>query len=165
MSLNLPSLTRRALAAVFRLGSPVVRDGVFYRPPAFNAATGWTITAEATAACKFVGAHVISGGYLGLAPVVPGTENLLIRASELGTISAPAASDYLIENTTGLRRNVQAARLDPSGEFYVFQTVRSADEDWGDLTAHTLTEEFGDLTAATAFEDRLTLVQPSTLNP
>ena len=157
MPLNLPSLTRRALAAVFRLGSPVVRDGVFYRPPAFNAATGWTITAEATAACKFVGAHVISGGYLGLAPVVPGTENLLIRASEVVTIAAPASGDYIIENTTGQRRNVQAARLDPSGEFYVFQTVRSADEDWGDLVAHTLTEDFGDLTAATAFEDRMAL--------
>ena len=93
MSLNLPSLTRRALTAVFRLGAPVVRDGVFYRPPAFNAATGWTVTAEVTAACKFIGAHVLSGGYLGLAPVVPGTENLLIRASELTAITAPASGD------------------------------------------------------------------------
>lgn len=157
MPLNLPSLTRRALAAVFRLGAPVVRDGVFYRPPAFNAATGWTVTAEVIASCKFIGAHVLSGGYLGLAPVVPGTENLLIRASELAAIAAPASGDYIIENTTGLRRNIQAARLDPSGEFYVFQCVRSVDEDWGDLAAHTLTEDFGDLTAATAFEDRMAL--------
>lgn len=158
MSFNLPSLTRRALAAVFRLGPPVVRAGVFYRPPAFNTTTGWTVTAEATAACKFIGAHVISGGYLGLAPVVPGTENLLIRASELAAITAPASGDYIIENASGLRRNVQAARLDPSEQFYVFQTVRSADEDWGDLTAHTLNEDFGDLTAVTAFEDRMALV-------
>ena len=89
--------------------------------------------------------------------MVPGTENLLVRASELVGITVPASGDYLIENTTGLRRNIQAARLDPSGEFYVFQTLRSADEDWGDLVAHTLTEDFGDLTAATAFEDRLAL--------
>ena len=82
---------------------------------------------------------------------------MLIRASELAAIAAPASGDYIIENTTGLRRNIQAARLDPSGEFYVFQTVRSADEDWGDLTAHTLTEDFGDLAAATAFEDRMAL--------
>lgn len=157
MPLNLPFLTRRALAAVFRLGPPVVRDGVFYRPPAFNAPTGWTVTVEVTAPCKFIGAHILSGGYLGLAPVVPGTENLLIRASELAAISAPATGDYIIENASGLRRNVHAARLDPSGEFYVFQVVRSADEDWGDLVAHTLTEDFGDLTAATAFEDRMAL--------
>lgn len=157
MSLNLPSLTRRALAAVFRLGPPIVRDGAFHRPPAFNAATGWTVTAEITVPCKFIGAHVLSGNYLGLSPVVPGTENLLIRASELNTIAAPAAGDYIIESATGLRRNVQASRLDPTGEFYVFQTVRSADEDWGDLTAHTLTEDFGDLTAATAFEDLMSL--------
>ena len=157
MSLNLPTLTRRALTAVFRLGAPVVRDGVFHRPTAFNSATGWTVTAEVSVPCKFLGAHVMSGGYLGLVPVVPGTENLLVRASDLVSVAAPGSGDYIIENTTGLRRNVQASRLDPSGQFYVFQCVRSADEDWGDLTAHTVTEDFGDLTAATAFDDRMTL--------
>jgi hypothetical protein len=157
MAINLPSLTRRALAAVFRLGPPLVRDGVFYRPTAFNAATGWTATVEIAANCKFLGAHVLSGGYLGLAPVVPGTENLLIRASELAAITEPGQGDYIVDNATGLRRNVQASRLDPSEQFHVFQCIRSADEDWGDLTAHTVSEDFGDLTAATAFEDRLAL--------
>ncbi len=99
----------------------------------------------------------MSGGYLGLVPVVPGTENLLVRASDLVSIAAPGSGDYIIENTTGLRRNVQASRLDPSGQFYVFQCVRAADEDWGDLTAHTVTEDFGDLTPTTAFDDRMTL--------
>src|SRR4051812_11994143 len=102
MSLNLPILTRRALAAVFRLGSPIVRDGVFCRPTALNQCTGWTFTAEVFAPCKFIGAHVMSGGYLGLAPVVPGTENLLIRASELASVTAPGVGDYIIENATGL---------------------------------------------------------------
>jgi hypothetical protein len=148
MALNLPTLTRRALAAVFRLGPPVVREGVFYRPQT-NAA------AEVSASCKFIGAHIVSGAYLGLAPVQPGTENLMIRTSELIAISAPAAGDYIMENSSGLRRNVSASRLDPSGEFYVFQCVRTADEDWGDLIAHTVSEDFGDLTATTAFEDRL----------
>lgn len=157
MALDLPMLTRRGLAAVFRLGPPIIRDAVFYRPTAFNAATGWTATAEVTAACKFLGTHILSGGYLGIATVVPGTENLLIRASELAAISAPGKGDYIVENTTGLRRNVQASRLDPSGEFYVFQCLRSVDEDWGDLSAHTVSEDFGDLTAATAFEDRMSL--------
>lgn len=157
MPLNLTLMTRRALAVVFRLGPPVVRSGVFYRPPAFNPATGATVTAEATTACQFIGAHVFSSIYLGLAPVVPGTENLLIRASELAGIAAPGAGDYIVENGTGVRRNVQGSRLDPAGEFYVFQTLRTADEDWGDLAAHTIAEDFGDLTAATTFEDRMTL--------
>jgi hypothetical protein len=150
MALNLPTLTRRALTAVFRLGAPVVRDGVFYRPQT-NA------SAEASASCKFLGAHVMSDHYLGLAPVLPGTENLLIRASELVTITAPTVGDYIVENISGLRRNVHASRLDPSAEFYVFQCVRAADEDWGDLLAHAIAEDFGDLAAATAFEDRLNL--------
>ena len=157
MALNLPTLTRRAMTAVFRLGAPIVQEAVFHRPTAFNAATGWTATAEMSAACKFIGAHILSGGYLGLAPVVPGTENLLVRASELAAISQPGPGDYIVENTSGLRRNIDAARLDPTGEFYVFQCLRSADEDWGDLTAHTVSEDFGDLTAATAFEDRMAL--------
>jgi hypothetical protein len=157
MPLNLPSLTRRALDAVFRLGAPVVRSGVFYRPTAFNQSTGWTVSAEVAASCKFIGAHVLSGGYLGLAPVVPGTENLMIRASELTGITTPGAGDYISENATGLRRNVQASRLDLSEQFFVFQCIRSGDEDWGDFTAHTVSEDFGDLTATTAFADRLQL--------
>ena len=158
MPLKLASLTRRALAAGFRLGPPVVRSGVFCRPPSFNPATGGTVAVETTAACQFIGAHVFSGAYLGLAPVVPGTENLLIRAGELAAIAAPSAGDYLVETGTGPRRNVQASRLDPAAQFYVVQTHRTPDEDWGDLSAFTLTDDFGDLTAATTFEDRMTLV-------
>jgi hypothetical protein len=72
-------------------------------------------------------------------------------------IFAPGRGDYVVENASGLRRNVEASRLDPSGQFYVFQCVRSIDEDWGDLTAQTISEDFGDLTAVTAFEDRMAL--------
>jgi hypothetical protein len=157
MSFNLPSLTRRGLAAVFRLGAPVVRDGTYYRPPTFNSATGQIVSLEAMASCQFVGAHIISAGYLGLAPVVPGTEKLVIRASELAAIASPGSGDYLVENATGLRRNIEAARLDPSSEFYTLQTVRSMDEDWGGLAAQTVSDDWGDLTAATAFDDWMTL--------
>lgn len=157
MPLNLPTLTRRALAAVFGLGAPVVCDGVFYRPCGFNQATGQLIGLETMASCKFIGAHIVSAGYLGLAPVLPGTERLLIRASELATVSAPGKGDYVVENTSGLRRNIDAARLDPSGEFYTLQTVRSLDEDWGGLTVQTVSEDWGDLTGATDFDDRMAL--------
>jgi hypothetical protein len=109
------------------------------------------------ASCKFIGANIVSAGYLGLAPVVPGTERLLIRASELAAISAPGQCDYVVENTTGLRRNIDAARLDPSGQFYTLQTVRSLDEDWGGVAAQTVAEDWGDLTSATDFDDRMAL--------
>lgn len=157
MALNLPILTQRALAAVFRLGPPVVCDGVFHRPCGFNPATGQFTGLETMAVCKFIGAHIVSAGYLGLAPVIPGTERLLIRASELAGISAPGQGDYVVENTNGLRRNIDAARLDPSGQFYTLQTVRSLDEDWGSLSAHTVSEDWGDLAGATDFEDRMAL--------
>ena len=73
---------------MFRLGPPIVRGGVFYRPTSFNPATGGTGAAEVAAPCQFLGAHVLWGSYLGLAPVVPGTENLLIRAGELAGVTS-----------------------------------------------------------------------------
>src|SRR3954468_4829922 len=108
MSLNLPILTRRALDSVLARGRPLVQDGLFVRPQT-NASS------EVRASCKAIGAHVVSSSFLGLAPVTPGTENLLIRASELVAITAPGSGDYIVENATGQRRNVHAARLDPSG--------------------------------------------------
>jgi hypothetical protein len=107
--------------------------------------------------CSFIGSHVLSGNYLGLAAVVPGTENLLVRASELVAVSAPGRGDYIVEDESGLRRNIEGARLDPTGVFYVFQTVRGADEDWGDLIVASVSEDWGGLTSATEFEDRLAL--------
>lgn len=157
MAFALPTLTRRALAAVFRLGAPVVRSGTYVRPPTFNATTGQMITAEVSAACSFIGAHVQTAGFLGLAPVVPGTERLLIRTSELTTITSPMRGDYLVESGTGMRRNIEGARLDVSGEFYTFQALASLDEDWGDLVTHTTADDWDDLDAATTFDDWLTL--------
>lgn len=71
----------------------MVREGVYYRPPTFNSATGEVTASEVSAACKFVGAHIQSAGYLGLAPVVPGTERLIVRSSELTSIASPRKGD------------------------------------------------------------------------
>jgi hypothetical protein len=157
MSLNLNRIVNCALIAVFRLGPTVVRDASFYRPPSFNAATGELTASEVVTMCRFVGGAVLSADFVGIAPVVPGTETLLVRVSELAAIAGPRKGDYIVEVSSGLRRDVEAARLDLTGQFYTFQTVRSANEDWGDVTAQTVSEDWGDLTAATAFDDRLAL--------
>jgi hypothetical protein len=156
--MNLARIINSAVDSAFRLGAPIVRDASFYRPPSFNSATAELTSAEVVASCKFIGAAVLSINFAGLAPVVPGTETLLIRASELASIATPRKGDYIVETASGLRRNVEATRLDVSGQFYTFQCVRSADEDWGDLVAQTVAEDWSDLTTATAFEDRLALV-------
>ncbi|HSH17678.1 MAG TPA: hypothetical protein VLD18_16680, partial [Verrucomicrobiae bacterium] len=74
-------------------------------------------------------------------------------ARELESVPMPGAGDYLIEVLTGLRRDVIAARLDPTGTFWTIQGRRSYGEDWGDLTIFTLAEDWGDLAAATLFDD------------
>ena len=63
--MNLSSITRRVLLPTFRLGPPIVRDAVFYRPASFNPATGVTVGAETAAACKFHGGQVLSGTCVG----------------------------------------------------------------------------------------------------
>ena len=85
--------------------------------------------------------------------IQPGDDKLLVRASELTTIPSPAPGDYLVEATSGQRRDVLAAKLDVTGLLWTLQTVRSLNEDWGDLTAVTVSADWGDLTAATESED------------
>ena len=76
---------------------------------------------------------------------------------ELAGISSPASGDYLVEASTGQRRDVLAAKLDATGLLWTLQTVRSLNEDWGDLSAVTVSADWGDLNAATETDDWLTL--------
>ncbi len=157
MSLNLQRIVHSGLAVAFSLGPPLVRPGSYFRPPSFNPATGATTSVETVSLCSAIVAPVSSARYLGFTTVSPGTEILIIRASELLSIQEPAAGDYFVEVATGLRRNVKAARLDLTGEFYSFQCERALDEDWGDLTPFGSSEDRGDLTVATVFDDFGTL--------
>jgi hypothetical protein len=90
---------------------------------------------------------------LGTVVIQPGDEKVLVRAAELAGINAPASGDYLIEATTGQRRDVLSAMLDATGLLWTLQTARSLNEDWGDLAAVTVSADWGDLTAATESED------------
>ena len=155
--MNLSSMTRRALAAVFRLGPPLVRSATYYRPASFSSATGQSAPAEQTAAVSALVASY-SARELGTVVIQPGDEKILVRASELAGIASPAAGDYLVETTTGQRRDVFAARLDPTGQLWTLQTVRSANEDWGDLAIATVSADWGDLTGATTSEDWMGLL-------
>ena len=85
--------------------------------------------------------------------VLVGDEKCFVRAGELASITLPGAGDYLTETISGLRREVIAARLDPTGSFWVIQARRFATEDWGDLAAMTQGEEWGDLSGAVLFDD------------
>lgn len=152
MAIDWKSLHQRALTIVFSLGGDFVKDATFFRPASFNPNSGQTVSAESSAACKTL---VLSYRRmeLGLVSIQPGDEKVLVRASELVSISAPGAGDYLVETVTGLRRDILSGRLDSTGELWVFQTTRSLNEDWGELTAATVFEDRGDLTAATDFDD------------
>lgn len=156
MALNLTKAFKSGLDILFTVAGELVRGGTYYRPASFSSATGQTSATEQMATVQML---VTNYRVSDSANVVfqPGNEKALVRAAELASIGAPAAGDYLIESATGQRRDVLGAYLDPTGLLWTFQTVRSLNEDWGDLTADTLTEDFGDLTAATAFEDRMSL--------
>ena len=68
--------------------------------------------------------------------------------------AAPISVRYpLIEALTGLRWEVIAARLDPTGSFWKLQARRAPDDDWGDLKPSSFAEDWGALAPATNFED------------
>ena len=152
MAIDFKGLVQRALGGVFGLGPDFVKDATYVRPASFNPSTGLTTSSEIAVACK---ALVLNYRPLdfGLVGVQPGDEKVLIRSSELVSISSPGAGDYLTETVSGQRRDVLSSRLDATGEFWTFQTTRTLNNDWGDLTTATLFEDWGDLTAATDFDD------------
>lgn len=152
MTIDLKTLTKSILSVIFNLGGDIVKDGTYTRPMSLATTTGLSATNEVNAAVKLLIAAVPAS-----APRLRGNqrqEKLLIRASELTGVTAPAAGDYIIETITGLRRDVLSAVLDPTGQVWSFNTVRSLHQDWGDLTAHSSSEDWGDFTAAADIEDR-----------
>ena len=156
MAINISKAFRSGLDILFNVAVELVRHATYYRPASFSAATGLTTATEQTAAVKALVANY-RAQELGTVVIQPGDDKVLIRAAELVGIASPAAGDYLVEATTGQRRDILAAKLDATGLLWTLQTVRSLNEDWGDLTVFTVTADWGDLTAATETEDWMTL--------
>lgn len=156
MAINITKAFKSGLDILFNVAAQLVRDAVYYRPASFSAATGLTTSAEQTAAVKALIANY-RPQELGTVVIQPGDDKVLVRAAELTAIPSPAAGDYFVEAVTGQRRDVLAAKLDATGLLWTLQTVRSLNEDLGDLTAVTVSADWGDLTAATETEDWLTL--------
>lgn len=156
MAINITKAFKSGLDILFTVAAELVRDATYYRPASFSAATGLTTAAEQTAVVKALVASYRPLEFLAVV-IQPGDDKVLVRSVELAGISSPAPGDYLVESTTGQRRDVLAAKLDATGLLWTLQTVRSINEDWGDLTATTTSEDRGDLTAYTSSEDYLTL--------
>jgi hypothetical protein len=157
MSVDLKGITRTAVNTLFALGLDFVKDGTYVRPASFNPQTGLTVSAEQTAVVKMLLAQY-RPRELGLVFIQPGDEKVLIRASEVAGIPSPVSGDYLIQSSDGQRRDVISALLDQTGEFWLFQTQRSLNQDWGDLTAFTVSEDWGDFADVTELDDWGTLV-------
>ena len=154
--LSFTSIVHNVLGTMFRLGGEWIKDATFIRPTGLNAATGLSSSSQTEMACKILclGFHPME---LTLVKVQAGDEKILVRASELAGISSPGENDRIVENSSGLVRRILASRLDVTGEFWLFQTERTGDEDLGDLSTSTLFEDRGDLTATTLKEDWGTL--------
>jgi hypothetical protein len=151
MTLDLTSLTQSILATVFNLGGDIVKDVTYVRPVSLSRETGASAANEVSVATK----AVIGTTPAGAPPTrVSDHERLLVRAVDINTISAPAAGDYMVQDSTGLRRDVISATLDPTGQVWSFRTIRSLHQDFGDLNTHSTSEDAGDLNATTEAEDR-----------
>jgi len=150
MTLDLTSLTQSILTTVFNLGVDVVKDVIYVRPVSLAKETGESAVSEISAA-----AQAVIGASQGSPPGrVNDHERILIRAADINAISKPAAGDYIVQNSNGLRRDVISATLDPTGQVWSFRTVPSLHQDFGDLTAHGAADDWSGLTDSTEAEDR-----------
>jgi hypothetical protein len=151
MTLDLKSITQSILTTVFNLGSDVVKSVSYVRPVSLAKETGESAVNEISVATQ----AAIGGPPQG-SPPTPASEHerLLIRAIDISAISTPAAGDYIVQNSNGLRRDVISASLDPTGQVWSFRTVHSLHQDFGDLATHSASGDFGDLTTTTDAEDR-----------
>ena len=152
MAINITKAFRSGLDILFNVAVELVRDATYYRPASFSKATGLTTSAEQAATVKALLTNYRPQEF-GTVVIQPGDDKVLVRAVELAGITALAAGDYLIEASTGQRRDVLAAKLDATGLLWTLQTARSLNEDWGDLAAVTASVDFGDLSATTETED------------
>ncbi len=82
----------------------------------------------------------------------PGDVWVFLNADELGSIR-PDAGDYLVESATGRRWVVRCVFNQEGGNAWRVVATEGFDEDWGDLTAVTVSDDWGDFAAASALED------------
>lgn len=150
-AIGLKAIIGPNLDRAFDLAGELVRDCVFYKTES-SAGTGLVTMAALSAAVKALVGSYRSGDIDGTVVQV-GDERPVIRAGELVSITSPGSGDYLIETVSGIRREVIAARLDPTGSFWTVQVRRATGEDWGDLAAFTASEEWDDLATANNFDD------------
>jgi len=157
MSLDLKTLVHGSLAALFGLGTDVAPAVTFYRPPGYIAAAGLVAADEVVVACQMIVAGYRPFDLWG-EPSVVMDERIVILAGDLVSVSGPGPGpgDYLVD-ASGQRRDVVYSRLDPLGEYWLFHTLRTVNDDYGSLAAHGSAVDLGDLAAATAGEDWGTL--------
>ncbi len=152
MAINITKAFKSGIDIMFTVAGELVRSATYYRPASFSSATGQSVSSEQMANVTMLVA-TYRPRELGTVVIQPGDDKVLVRGSELAGIASPAAGDYLVEATTGQRRDVLSARLDATGMLWTLQTARSLNEDWGDLAAVTVSADWGDLAVATEFED------------
>ena len=152
MALSFSKLVRSVLETLFGLGGEWIRPVTYVRPVGFNASTGLTEPVEVTASCQMLLLNYRPMD-LSFTAAAAGQEKILIRSGELAGGSEPGAGDYLRQEATLEAWEVMGSRLDVTGEYWLFQVLRSANWDCGGLTAHTLADDWGDLTSANQRED------------
>ncbi len=149
--MDISGLVGRNIDLAFGVGSALVRHCTFFKTQS-GPGTG-LVTQVATEAAV----HGLFSGYrsgdIDGSVVRVGDEKCLVRASEMSGIYAPGLGDVLTEAATGLRWEVIAGRLDPTGSFWTFQVRRSNAEDWGALAVATGGDDRGTLEAASVFDD------------
>jgi hypothetical protein len=165
MSLDLQSISRRALAVAFGLAASLLRPVVFKKITGYtqNLSGSVTVTDIATAVCNALVVSYQSRDVDG-SSIKYGDEKWIVRGSELSAISPlPSSGDWFEE--FGRRVDIVAALLDATQQVWIFQVRKqvfdptvtvSSSVDWGASLAtgsFDSSEDFADLSLAFSGED------------
>jgi hypothetical protein len=147
--MNLTTITKSAIDVLFRLGGEFVKDVTYVRPPGVNPNTGQVAGGEVRVSAKAI---VPSYAPAGFALPDRYTTRVVLKAADLTGIPNPAAGDYIVL-PDATRLDVITAKIDVTGQIWLFDTEETPNEDFGDLTAHGSSADYGDLAAHGSEED------------
>lgn len=148
--LAIKDVVSREMKGAFDIAGELVRSCLVYKTES-PATTGLLSPASLSASTRALFVDYHSQDIDGSAVLV-GDEKAFVLADEISEVS-PAAGDTVLEVLSGIRREVIAARMDPSDSFWVLQVRQFFNEDWSDLARATVLEDWGNLTTADLFDD------------
>ena len=149
MTLAVTNLVSHGIATAFSLGAELVERCLFCK--VLGPLQGLTAVSSVFAYSDLLVSTYRSADIVG-SSVEVGDERAVGKVTDLAGVPDPEPGDYFV-NASGVRRDIIAARRDPTGTFWLYQLRRATVDDYASLELAFYFEDWGNLGAALHTED------------